>query len=139
MFTQNIFIRRANWHVRIFFAVTHIDADEILDELINAGCSSSDLVEAKRSLWSGLPNSGLTYSNLNDRKTVMVIGYTSDASEAWNIIDHEKNHLLQHIAQATDIDPYGEEISYISGEFIRNIYRGRGKTLLCDCCRKKLP
>lgn len=81
-------------------------------------------------------DTGLTYSSLEKHETVIVIAKASEAAEYWNSIDHEKNHLLQHISMAYHINPYGEEISYISGEFIRSVFR-MAKGLLCDCCRKK--
>ena len=138
MIIQDIFIRKAgNWHVRIYHAVDAMYADEIIDELITIGCSGETLKEAKQSLWKGAENSGLTYSNLKTHETVMVIGLTTDGSEYWNSLDHEKNHLLAHISQACGIDPYGERISYISGEFIRDVY-DKAKGLLCDSCRKSV-
>ena len=94
------------------------------------------LRDAQANLWAGKLDSGLTYSNMERHETVMVIAKASEGAEYWNSIDHEKNHLLQHIALTYEIDPYGEEISYISGELIRDIYR-MAKGLLCDCCRKR--
>lgn len=138
MIIQNIRIKRVRWNVRIYHAVDTMYADEIIDELIAAGCKGEMLRDAKRNLWSGAINSGITYSNLEKRETIMVIGLTSSAGEYWNSIDHERNHLLQHIAQCCDIDPYGEEISYISGEFIREVYNSKAKVLLCECCRNKM-
>lgn len=136
MFVQEIHIKRVDWRVRIYHAVDVMWADEILTDLIHIGCRGDKLKSAEKSLWSGLPNSGITYSNLDKRETIMVIGFTSNGEEYWNSLDHEKNHLLQDIALACNIDPYGEEISYISGEFIRDVYSS-AKHLLCDCCRRK--
>ena len=136
MFVQDIYIDRADWNVKVFHAVDAMWADEILDELIGIGCRGQQLKDAKAQLWKGLPNNGLTYSNLDKHETIMVIGFTSSGKEYWNTIDHEKNHLLQDISLKCRIDPYGEGISYISGEFIREIY-DKAKELLCECCRKK--
>lgn len=135
MFVQNLYLKRAKWNVRIYHAVDEVYADEILDDLISIGCNGKDLIGAKRSLWSGLPDQGLTYSNPNGY-SVMVIGFTSNGSEYWNTLDHERLHLLQHISKSRGIDPYGEEIAYISGEFTRDVYNC-AKHLLCDCCRNK--
>lgn len=112
-------------------------ADEITDELVYAGCRGNDLEEATKQLWSGLPNKGLTYSNLETRETIMVIGFTSSGREYWNTLDHERLHLLQDISVKLGIDPLGEEISYISGEFTRDVY-DKAKDLLCECCRNKI-
>lgn len=136
MIVQDIYLGRVDWHVRIYYAVTTYYAHEILDDLIALGCSGKYLRDAQANLWAGKLDSGLTYSNMERHETVMVIAKASEGAEYWNSIDHEKNHLLQHIALTYEIDPYGEEISYISGELIRDIYR-MAKGLLCDCCRKR--
>lgn len=136
MIVQDIYLERVEWHVRIYYAVTTYYADEILDDLITLGCRGEDLRKAQDNLWEGHLDTGLTYSSLEKHETVIVIAKASEAAEYWNSIDHEKNHLLQHISMAYHINPYGEEISYISGEFIRSVFR-MAKGLLCDCCRKK--
>lgn len=137
MIIQDIYTKRVKWHIRIYHAVDALYADEIIDDLISIGCRGETLREAKDHLWRGFVNTGLTYSNIQNHETVMVIGITSSGEEYWNSLDHEKNHLLAHIAQSYNLDPYGETISYISGEFIRDVY-AEAKTLLCDCCRKKM-
>lgn len=137
MITHDIYIKRADWNVRVYISVSTYHADEILDDLIYLGCRGNNLKRAKESLWNNELNTGLTYSNTNSRETVIVIARASSGSEYWNSIDHEKQHLLQDIASADGIDIFGEEISYISGEFIRDLYKV-AKPILCDCCRKKL-
>ena len=134
MFIQDLYLKRANWSVRIYHAVDAMYADEIVDDLISIGCRGEDLIDAKNHLWRGLPDQGLTFSNPGGQ-TVMVIGFTTNGSEYWNTLDHERLHLLQHIAKFRGINPYGEQIAYISGEFSREVYKC-AKHLLCDCCRK---
>lgn len=137
MITHDIYLKRAGWNVRVYISVTTVHADEILDDLIYLGIKGDNLKRAKENLWSGQLDTGLTYSNTLTRETVMVIAKASEGAEYWNSLDHEKQHLLQDISATDGIDPFGEEISYISGEFIRDIYKV-AKPLLCDCCRRKL-
>lgn len=137
MIRQKIYIRRAQWHLVIYHYVDAMWADEILDDLISIGCRGEKLLKAKDNLWRGLVNSGLTFSNCDERMTIMVIGHTSSGEEYWNSIDHEKMHLLQDIAKTCGMDLFGEKISYISGEVLREVYR-EAHHLLCDCCRKKV-
>ena len=136
MILQRIYLKRARWYVTIYHSVDVMCADEILDELIELGCHGENLKDASNLLWGNMLNNGITYSNCSRRETIIVIGETSSGSEYWNSIDHEKQHLLQDISLTDGIDPYGEEISYISGEFIREVYLKAG-FLLCDCCRKR--
>lgn len=136
MIVQDIYLRRVGWHVRVYHAVHRIYADEIIDELIALGCKGDMLSGAKKLLWKGAVNSGLTFSNLRDKETLMVIGLTTCGAEYWNSLEHEMRHLLQDVEKRCEIDHYGEEIAYVSGEFIRDVYHA-ARHLLCDCCRKK--
>lgn len=136
MIIQDIYIKRVNWHVKVYHAVDNVYADEILDELISIGCRGKSLIGAKEKLWSNQKNTGYTYSSPLLRETIIIILPTTSGDEYWNSLDHEKNHLLQHISLSLGIDPYGEEISYISGEFIRDVYQ-KANFLLCNGCRKK--
>lgn len=137
MITHDFYLKKADWNVRVYIYITSYHADEILDDLIYLGCKGENLKRAKSSLWEGNLNTGLTYSNLSSRETLIVIAKTSSGEECWNSLDHEKQHLLQDISTADGIDPFGEEICYISGEFIRDVFKV-AKPLLCDCCRKKI-
>ena len=137
MIVHDIYLKRADWNVRVYISVSTYHADEILDDLIYLGCRGENLTRAKESLWSGHLNTGLTYTNTDKRETLIVIAKASDGAEYWNSLDHEKQHLLQDIATADGIDPFGEEISYISGEFIRDLFNV-AKSVLCDCCREKI-
>lgn len=130
MIVQDITIKRVGWKVRVYHSVDYVYADEIIDELIRLGCRGEDLKKASRYLWSGLPNQGLTYTR--GRETLMVIGYTTSGCEYWNTLDHERLHLLQHITSETGLDPFGEEIAYISGEFSKEVFKCAGNLL----CRK---
>ncbi|MCQ2231395.1 MAG: hypothetical protein MJZ30_06055 [Paludibacteraceae bacterium] len=136
MIEQDIYIDRVGWHVMVYHCVTCVFADEILDELIRLGCKGDKLEQASRSLWNGCVNSGITFSDIKKRETVMVIGLTTSGSEYWNSLEHEMRHLLQDIEEGCMFDHYGEDIAYVSGEFIRDVYPA-AKHLLCDCCRHK--
>lgn len=137
MIIQDITLKRVRWNVRIYHSVDALYADEIIDDLISIGCNGDKLRDAKENLWIGGMNTGLTYSNIDRRMTVIVIGYTSSAGEYWNTLNHELFHLLQHIAQSCDLDPFGEEMSYLCGEFIREVYNSPARSLLCESCRNK--
>lgn len=82
-------------------------------------------------------NTGITYSNIRNRETVMVIALTSSPEEFQNSLDHEKGHLCRHISRAFDIDPYGEEAQYLSGYVGQKMFPV-AKKFLCEHCRRKL-
>lgn len=68
----------------------------------------------------------------------MVIGITSSAAQFQNSYDHERKHLEAHIAAALGIDPWGEEICYLSGEIGQLMFE-KARLMLCDCdcCKHK--
>lgn len=126
-----------DWHCKVFYAVTTYWVDDILRELKRIGCSGKTYKKAKANLTAGKLNTGLTYSNKTDGESVLVIAKTSSAGEFAHSYDHEKGHLAMHIAQAYDIDPYGEEFQYMSGDISKKMF-SCAKKLMCDCCRKRL-
>lgn len=138
MILQDIYLDRIDWHVRVYHAVDAFWALEILEDLIALGCKGEELKAAKRNLWSGLPNNGITFTNPEKRRTLMVVGFTSNGAEYWNTLDHEKQHLLDHVGSALSLSPHGETIAYVSGEFMREVYYSDAKSLLCDTCRNHI-
>lgn len=93
------------------------------------GCAEQHLYKAERLLKSGVPNEGLTYSNPRERRSLIIIGRVTDFWQALNSISHEKQHLEQAICHADNLDPYGEDIAYISGDISAAIARNAWMTM----------
>ena len=121
----------------MYYAINTYYADEILEELEYIGCSKHDLAKAEKSLRGGYYNTGLTYSNTNDRYSVVVIGLTTNAEEFQNTFDHEKGHLAMHIGEYLKMDIFGEEFQYLTGEIGQKMFK-IAKRFMCDHCRSKL-
>ena len=51
--------------------------------------------------------------------------------------DHEKGHLAIHIAKYYDIDPYGEEYQYLTGDIGKKLFPIASK-FMCKHCRQEL-
>ena len=67
----------------------------------------------------------------------MEVGYASSGEELFNSLLHEMRHVEEHITKASQIEPYGEPVAYLTGELGRQMYSCIGH-YLCDCCRKHL-
>lgn len=67
----------------------------------------------------GEPNKGITYSNVDTRKTVVVIGWTTSKAEYMNSLSHEMLHVVQHISEQFLINMYGEEACYLLGGLVQ--------------------
>ena len=138
MIRQQFDISKYDWKVEVYYAVDCYYTDEIMGRLYDIGCRGDDLQTAYENLSAGKTDTGLTYSNYGTRQTVMVIGITSSAAQFQNSYDHERKHLEAHIAAALGIDPWGEEICYLSGEIGQLMFE-KARLMLCDCdcCKHK--
>lgn len=129
MITQHCCIPSLRWCVDIYYDATPKCANEILDALWDLGCEERYLYKAERLLKSGVANEGLTYSNPYERRSLVVIGHTDDAFQFINSISHEKQHIEQAICKADRLDPYGEDIAYISGYISQALARNAWLTM----------
>lgn len=138
MIRQQIHIKidKCDWKVRIYYVVSKMHANEIMEQLIALGCSGDNLQDAEVNLNQGKLDTGLTYSNAEKKKTIMVIAKTSTPMEFACSQQHEVGHLKSHIAEVYSIPQKGEEIQYLGDEIYRKMWPV-AKTLLCECCRKK--
>lgn len=137
MIVQDIYLPGYDWHCRVFYAVTCYWADDILYELRRIGCNGKEYHTAQNNLYDGKLDTGLTYSNRESRESIMVIAKTSCPEEFAHSFDHEKGHLAKHIALAYDLDPFGEEVQYLSGDIAKEMFP-IAKRFFCECCRRKL-
>lgn len=132
MIYRELYIPKYDWLVHIYYAVTCYWTDEIMMRLYNVGCPNNKLKESYRNLMACKLDTGLTYSNYSNRETVMIVGLTSSPSEFMNSLDHEKKHLEAHIAQAMEMDPWGEEVAYLSGNIMKDLTQDI-RIFICNC------
>lgn len=97
-----------DWNVYVLSDVTHDDTEEVLSWLDFIGS------------WNKRDGSilGVTYSNLKNGETLIVIGRTDDASELMNTACHENMHAAMHITEALGLDAFGEAPCYIAGKLM---------------------
>jgi hypothetical protein len=91
------------------------DAMKVRRYLRDLGCSGIPLEDACNLVLEGQPNKGITYSNIDTRKTIVVIGWTTSKSEYTNSLTHEMLHVVQHISEQFLINMYTEEPCYLLG------------------------
>lgn len=132
---QQFYLTDFYWDVKVFYIVDNVPVDYILDELSDIGCK--DLDSARFILDKNSKDKGLTYSNLRDRQSIIIIGETSSPEEFQHTFDHEKIHLAMHIAKCFNIDPYSEDLAYLVGDIGLEMFP-IAKRFLCEHCRKEL-
>lgn len=136
MIHDTIYLPDYDWTIDAFFAVTHYDVEEIMFALWDIGCDAHNAKRAYENLSSGKLDNGLTYSNYSKRKSVLVVGLASDASQFVNSFVHEIDHLGRHISKHLGVDPDSEEVSYLCGDVAQMLFKSSHK-LFCDGCRNE--
>lgn len=135
MIRQKIYLRKYDWTVYCYYAVSTYYVDEIMEKLWGIGVDASSAKQAYQNLSAGDLDTGLCYSNYKLHKSVMVVSKASSPAEFFNSLVHENRHLTSHIAKTFNLLSTGEEVAYLSGEISREIYP-RVCHLLCNCHNK---
>lgn len=113
----------ADWKIYYYIQTDSDDTEEIIQRLARVGCSRKFLRRAENLLDADRFNIGLTYSNPERGKSVLVISKTTDIWEFFNSLAHETDHLEKHISQELGFSPYSEDASYLVGEIIRAMFK----------------
>lgn len=132
MIKQTFHIDNEDWDVIAFYAVTHLDVEEIMHCLELAGCTGDNSDRAYKNLSKGANNTGLCYSG--NHISVLVVSVTSSPQQFFNSLAHEIHHLSTHIADEVGYDYKSEEVCYLAGEIAENMFYIASK-FLCEHCR----
>ena len=119
MTEQEIYIDRYDWTVHVMYDVHSNDSMKVRRYLRDLGCSGIPLEDACNLVLEGEPNKGITYSNVDIRKTMVMIGWASSIAEYMNSLSHEMLHVVQHISEQFLINMYGEEVCYLLGGLVK--------------------
>lgn len=126
MISQEIYLEKYGWVVYVYYGLKEeADADEVCSSLVQIGCTEKVVESTREQYLKVVPNTGLTYSNLSWRKSVVVISKTTSDYEFVNTVAHEMFHVVTHICEALGIDLKKEEPCYIMGwlcQAISNIF-----------------
>lgn len=134
MITQCCYLDKYDWLVKVFYEVCREDADVILEELDAIDCEPDAFYALATMLEGDQYNQGFTYTDDELHITFIIIGKTTCASEFRNTFDHEKGHAVVHISRYFGIDPYGEEIQYLSQDLGEQMFKV-AEQFMCDRCR----
>ncbi len=127
-------LRSCGWYVAVFHEATSDDAG-LIAECLTADDFSERAVEAVAERVCGLQtNGGFTYTLAPECVSVVVTARTTTADEFANTYDHEKGHLVRHIAKSCRMEPYSEREQYLAGEVAQRMFP-HARRYLCDHCR----
>lgn len=124
MIKQNLHIEEIGWNLRIFYCPkTSSQRSIVLQCLYDAGCTGINFRRAVTLLGSGAVNTGLIFSNKSERKSIIVVGQSSNVGEFVNTLTHEINHFIEHVMEALYIKSGTEDEAYFTGELFELLYR----------------
>jgi len=111
-----------DWKVTILYETTCDDIDFIIETLRDINCPKYYIERALDNLEECKLNSGLTYSNLRLKSSVIIVNKTSSFEELINTIAHEYFHLLCHIDKVLGIEEE-EELANLNGNLNMRSYK----------------
>lgn len=137
MIIQEIYLPEYRWKVKVYYAVNQYYAEDILQELLKYNPTVKEYNKVMETMYNYEYNTGFTFTDYNQKQSLVIIGLTTSSAEFQNTFDHEKGHLAMHIAQYYNIDPYGEKFQYLTGDIGKKLFKVARK-FLCTHCRKEL-
>lgn len=136
MIQQDIYIKEYDWVLHAYFSIHEYHVEEIMDLLWELDCDAHNAKRAYDNMISGELNTGFCYSNYAKRESVMLVAKASSAPQFLNSLLHELTHFQSHVAKVYFLKPTDEEVAYMAGDIIQQLYP-KIKHLLCECCRNK--
>ena len=109
------------WKVIILYETTCDDIDFIIETLKDINCPNYYIDRALDNLEECKLDSGLTYSNIALKSSVIIINKTSSFSQLINTISHEYYHLICHISVSLEISDE-EELANLNGNLNMRSY-----------------
>lgn len=95
------------------------DLDKICSILKDCGCDSNVIKDAS-ALLEGR-DTGFTFSNTEEKFSLVIIGRASSRKQLINSCTHELYHVVSHICENEGIDMVGEEPCYLMGWLCQEI------------------
>lgn len=122
MIAQRFYLDKYKWSVVVLYNVGQNDVEFVQDNLSKICDDKQKIKDSTRYIERGDLNTGFIYSNLDIKISLIVIGKATYNKEFLNTIVHEANHLQSHIATVYNLDEKGEEVCYLIGEVVEQMY-----------------
>lgn len=132
MIKQGFDIGTRDWYIMAYYNIhTERELTEVADILRSVYCSAPAITEAVDVLSE--PDHGYTFTNYDERLTLMFMSKATSAEQLYDSIQHELKHAVEHISEFYGVDPRSEESAYLQGEIARNMF-GAAAMAVCPKC-----
>lgn len=119
---QDFYLEKYDWQVTVLYEVTCFDEKKVISILNLFEPTESLIIEVKGLIDLCNKDTGFTYTNYNNKSSLILIGECSSPEELLNSITHENMHLAIHISEYYNFDLTSEEPCYLIGEIAQNEY-----------------
>lgn len=114
------------WKVVVYYDVDYDLFDVIADELLKAGLSRPGLNTLYSKMSSGRAKA-VTFSNEEERVSVVLLNRHRSLTDYVNSIVHEAEHVKQAMLRGYDVDDEGEEPAYTVGYLVGRMWKVAGR------------
>lgn len=114
-------INKYNWHLVVLLDVDIDNIKSVIQYLHYLYCDESYINDVKKSINDGY-NNAITITNLSINRSLVIINKTTTDKEFVNSIVHECRHVQSHIATKYNLDEKGEDVAYLIGHIVSDIY-----------------
>ena len=122
---------RGWWVMAQIDVSTTEDLRDVYESLLSVSCPDYKAREVCMTL--SQPNKGYTLTDYEGKYSLMFVSRTTDASQMYDSIDHEKKHVVEHVSNYYDVDPKSEEAAYLAGELGRLIFPAAAYVICPKC------
>ena len=124
-----------DWCCKFYMAYDESDLGVLLNALQRCGAPEDLLKKVTSNVLEGNLNEGFTFSDYENRCSVIGVGIADSGEQFLNSFVHELRHLVDDMAYADGLSPGGEETAYLTG----NITLGVADIVCrysCENCRQ---
>lgn len=121
MIHYTVYLEKYSWEIEVYIVIENANIDTITDSMRRLHCSNKVIHRAHENIMSE-GDSGFTYTDMDQNKSLIVINRSSNMQEFINTFNHEKNHVEMHICEVLGIDPYSETAAYLSGDIAQRLF-----------------
>lgn len=105
-----------SWDVACYYDVHPCNIGEVAEAIASVGGDGSMAKHLSE------PNTGLTYTSMRRRTTVMAMSYATSTDELYDTIQHELKHAVEHIGERFGVDSKGETSAYLQGYLAKRMF-----------------
>ena len=133
MIKQGFNIGDRDWYVMAYYDIQTIGDLREVEEALTAARCRRQAIEAAIEVMTE-PNTGYTFSNFDERLTLIFISRATSPEQMYDTIQHELKHATEHIGEFFGVEPQSEESAYLQGELARKMFAA-ASIAVCPVCK----